>query len=96
MRCLAGDVISYYRSKALQSFACICDLNAILSLFTVSTSRHTVSAGFSSVLLLSQKLNRRGILNSSNQHKVCKSPCLVGNLDSFFFFGQFTDLKNDK
>lgn len=42
-RYFTEDMISYYRSKALQSFAYMCDLNVILPLCTVSTSRHGVS-----------------------------------------------------
>jgi len=63
---LTEDIILHYRRKALQSFASMCDLNAILPLCTVSTSRHSVSWIFICVSSASKKLNTTGILNSSN------------------------------
>lgn len=66
-RYFTEDIISCQRSKVLQCFVHMCDLNAILPLCTISISRRSVSQIF--ICVTSASKIKRGILNSSSQPK---------------------------
>lgn len=85
LRHLTEYIITYYRSKALQSFACMCDRNAILPLRTVSTSRHSVSWIFIRVTSASKIKQEGNFKQFQLAQGLWKSPCLVGSLVSMLF-----------